>query len=131
MRPGGRQASTVVGIAVFSHWILDLLVHRPDLPLYNDSAKVGLGLWNFPAFAFGMESALLFGGLWFCLRGRLAHLRGTMAFGIVMVVIQAYIFFGPPPSSDRELALTALISYAVFASAIWWLQDRRPVKAGL
>jgi hypothetical protein len=36
----------VVGGAVFSHWVLDFIVHRQDLPLYDNSAKVGLGLWN-------------------------------------------------------------------------------------
>ncbi|MGH7552059.1 MAG: hypothetical protein ACREMQ_03425, partial [Longimicrobiales bacterium] len=42
---GGRW----IGLSVFSHWILDLVVHRPDLPLVGDSYKVGLGLWNQPA----------------------------------------------------------------------------------
>lgn len=123
-RPARRQASAVVGIAVFSHWILDFVVHRPDLPLYDDSAKVGLGLWNAPVLALGLEAALLFGGLLFCLRRRLAHSPGTLIFGILMLAIQAYIFFGPPPTSDRAAALTALIAYAIFATAIWWLQDR-------
>jgi hypothetical protein len=41
-----------LGGAVFSHWVLDMLVHRPDMPLYDNSAKIGLGLWNLPRFAF-------------------------------------------------------------------------------
>jgi len=126
-RPARRQASAVVGFAVFSHWILDFVVHRPDLPLYDNSAKVGLGLWNVPALAFGLEAALLFGGVWLCLRGRLARSLGTLAFGVLMLAIQAYVFFGPPPTSDRAAASTALIAYAVFATVIWWLQDRRAV----
>lgn len=124
-RPARHQASALVGVAVFSHWILDFVVHRPDLPLYDNSAKVGLGLWNAPALAFGLEATLLFGGLWFCFRGRLAHSLGTQAFGVLMLAIQAYIFFGPPLTSDREAALTALIAYVVFAAVIWWLEDRR------
>jgi hypothetical protein len=56
-----RHAAFVVAVAVFSHWLLDLLVHRPDLPLYDNTAKVGLGLWNLPAIAFALEAALLFG----------------------------------------------------------------------
>jgi hypothetical protein len=124
-RPARRQASAVVGLAVFSHWILDFVVHRPDLPLYDNSAKVGLGLWNAPALAFGLEAALLFGGVWLCLRGRLARSLGTLVFGVLMLAIQAYVFFGPPPASDRAAASMALIAYAVFAAVIWWLQDRR------
>jgi hypothetical protein len=41
--PSHRVAAVLVALAVFSHWVLDLLVHRPDLPLYDDAAKVGLG----------------------------------------------------------------------------------------
>jgi hypothetical protein len=59
-RPSGRgRAAMLVGFAIFSHWILDFIVHRPDLPLYDDAAKVGLGLWNRPALAFGLEAVSL------------------------------------------------------------------------
>src|SRR5258705_11302369 len=61
-RPSGFRASLLVGGAVLSHWVLDFVVHRPDLPLYDNSAKVGLGLWNRPVLAFGLEPALLLGG---------------------------------------------------------------------
>ena len=124
-RPSRRHVSVVVGLAVFSHWVLDFIVHRPDLPLYDNSAKVGLGLWNAPALAFGLEAALLLGGMWLYLHGRLNRALGTLGFGVLMLGIQAYLFFGPPPSSDRTAAGTALIAYAVFAIVIWWLQDRR------
>src|SRR5437867_1711352 len=83
--PARRRASVMVGTAVFSHWILDFVVHRPDLPLYDNSAKVGMGLWNAPALAFGLEAALLFGGIGLCLRGRLARSQGTLAFGALML----------------------------------------------
>ena len=62
--PSARAlAALLVGLSVFSHWVLDLLVHRPDLPLYDNTAKVGLGLWNRPVLALGLEAALLFGGI--------------------------------------------------------------------
>jgi cbb3-type cytochrome oxidase subunit 3 len=126
-RPARRRASFVVGLAVFSHWILDLVVHRPDLPLYDNSAKVGLGLWNAPALALGLEAALLFGGVWLCLRDRLARSIGTLVFGLLMLAVQVMVFFGPPPPSDRAAASTALVAYALFAAVIWWLHDRRAV----
>ena len=40
--------SVLVGLSVFSHWLLDLLVHRPDLQLYPNGPKVGFALWNYP-----------------------------------------------------------------------------------
>jgi len=52
-------AAVIVGGAVFSHWVLDLVVHRPDLPLYDDAYKVGFGLWNYPAIAFLLEIDLV------------------------------------------------------------------------
>jgi hypothetical protein len=126
-RPSRRQTSMVIGLAVFSHWVLDVIVHRPDLPLYDNSAKVGLGLWNAPALAFGLEATLLLGGMWLCFRGQLARVPGTLVFGVLMCAVQAYVFFGPPPTSDRAFAWTALIAYAAFATVIWWLHERRAV----
>jgi hypothetical protein len=124
-RPAGRGAPLVIAAAVFSHWVLDLLVHRPDLPLYGNSVKMGLGLWNAPVVAFGLEAALLFGGMWLWLRESPAGRRGTLTFGVAMLAIQSSVFFGPPPGSDRAVASIALLSYAAFAAVIWWLQDRR------
>ena len=63
LRSATVRSSLFVGSAVFSHWVLDLIVHRPDLPLYDNTAKVGLGLWNYPVWAFGLEAVLLFGGI--------------------------------------------------------------------
>ena len=122
-------AAAIVGGAVFSHWILDLLVHRPDLALFDDSHKVGLGLWNYPIIAFVLEIALLFGGVALYLKttkpkdgiGR----YGMLVFGVVAVVVQAYVFFGPPPVSDTAMALTALGLYFAFAAAIYWLEGKR------
>src|SRR6266436_5825033 len=110
------------------HWVLDFVVHRPDLPLYDNSAKVGLGLWNVPAIALGLEAVLLFGGMWLYFRLGTARRSAMLVFGVIMVAIQAYVFFGPPPASDNAAALTALVAYAVFALIIRAL-ERRPMPA--
>ena len=125
----GRSAATIVGAAVFSHWVLDWLVHRPDLPLYDNSFKVGLGLWNYPAFAFGLEIALLFSGMYLYMKATKPVARGgrfgIVIFGFVMLAIQAFVFFGPPPTSDKAAAVTALASYSVFAGIVYWLERKR------
>src|SRR6266478_4173031 len=122
----------VVSAAVFSHWILDLIVHRPDLPLHDNSLKIGLGLWNFPATALAIELALLFGGMYLYLRTTEAvgsgGRYGMVAFGLVMACVQVVVFFGPPPDSDRAAAITALTLYAVFAAAAYWLEKKRVPK---
>jgi hypothetical protein len=128
-RPAAVHSSVIVGLAVFSHWILDFIVHRPDLPLYDNSMKVGLGLWSYPALALALEMLLLFGGIWLFFRGRLADSVSTFVFGVLMVALQAYLFFGPPPVSDKAAAWSAIACYAAFALVIWWMVDRRAALA--
>ena len=57
----GNRATTIVLVtaASFSHWVLDLFVHVPDLPLYDNSAKVGFGLWRHVVFSFPLELIVL------------------------------------------------------------------------
>src|SRR5882724_2100322 len=128
-RESGR-AAVVVAIAVFSHWVLDLIVHRPDLSLYDDTAKMGLGLWNFLAAALGLEIALLFGGMlaYFSIGAR--HRVATAVFGLIMVAIQAYVFFGPPPVSGKAAAVTAIVAYVLFAAVIRLLEGPARITLG-
>src|SRR5262245_2206311 len=123
-RKHAAGAALILAAAVFSHWILDLAVHRPDLPLYDDAAQVGLGLWNFPSPAFALESLVLFGGMAVFFGTHPARPVPMVVFGLVMLAIQAYVFFGPPPSSDKAAAVTALVSYVLFAAVIRWIEGR-------
>ncbi len=123
------SAAALVGVAVFSHWVLDFLVHRPDLALYDNRGKVGLGIWNYPILAFLLEALFLFGGMILYL-GRTKPLRtigrvGPPIFGVVLLGIQAYVFFGPPPVSPAAAAVTALAAYVVFAAVAHWLDRQR------
>jgi len=124
-----RRAALLVAAAVFSHLVLDLILHRPDLPLYDDTLKMGLGLWNYPTVAFLLEVAILFSGMLLYLRSTTATTAvgryGMPVFGSVMLLIQAAAFFGPPPPNDRAAAFTALASYALFAAGAGWLDRRR------
>ena len=126
LRRGAARTSLLVGLAVFSHWILDFVVHRPDLPLYDNTAKVGLGLWNHPALALGLEAVLLLGGMAAFLRARPTRRTAIVTFGVVMLGVHAYVFFGPPPASPTAAASTALAAYGMFVLLIWFLADRRP-----
>jgi hypothetical protein len=129
----GWSAAVLVGAAVFSHWFLDWIVHRPDLPLYDNSFKVGLGLWNYPAFAFLLELAILFGGmyLYFKTTESVSHTGryGMAIFGVLMMVVQFIVFFGPAPSSDKAAAVTALVLYFVFAASAYWLDKQRIARS--
>jgi hypothetical protein len=126
---GSHRAALLVAVAVFSHWVLDFIVHRPDLPLYDDYPKVGLGLWNYAAPAFLLEIAVLFGGIFLYLRSTTATDRlgrfGMPVFGVLMLIVQAMAFFGTPPPSAAVAAIEALVFYAAFAVVAAWLERRR------
>ena len=60
-----RRGALVVGVHVLSHWILDAIVHRPDLPLIpGGRTRVGLGLWNSWSASIAVESVFFVAGLW-------------------------------------------------------------------
>jgi len=124
-----RRGGLLVGAAVFSHWLLDLLVHKPDLALYDNTAKVGLGLWDYPIVTLLVESALVLGALALYMartRALKGSARWAMPVFIVLVVgLQAAMAFGPPPGSPSEMALTALFAYALLAGVIAWLERGR------
>ena len=131
-RGSASRTALLVAAAVFSHWVLDLVVHRPDLPLYDDKYKLGLGLWNYPALALTLEASVLFGGVILYLRTSKAASSlgryGMPVFGILLIGLQAMIFFGAPPSSPVAAALTALASYIVLAGIVYWLDRQRVWK---
>jgi membrane-bound metal-dependent hydrolase YbcI (DUF457 family) len=122
-----------LALAVFSHWILDLLVHRPDLPLYGNTHKVGLGLWNYPMPAFALEAAILFGGMWVYMRstksGSFFGEYGMPIFGIVLLLVHWILFFGPPAPSPDATAILLLVLYLGFAAIAAWLERKRQVRA--
>ena len=117
----GNRATTVVLVtaASFSHWVLDLFVHVPDLPLYDNAAKVGFGLWRHVMFSFPLELIVLGLGAWFYARmSTFASNRGRYAywgFVLFLAAVQVYANFGPPPSSPEAMAVTALALYSVLA----------------
>lgn len=125
--PHSWSAGAVVGAAVLSHWFLDLVVHRPDLPLYGDAFKVGLGLWDFPIVAMTLELGSAFAGLVVYARRTQPHnLRGRssiLGFGSIILLAQGLAFVGPPPASGSAAAVTALVAYGVFAAAAYWLES--------
>jgi membrane-bound metal-dependent hydrolase YbcI (DUF457 family) len=125
----GRQAASVIALAVFSHWILDVIVHRPDLPLYDNTDKMGLGLWNFRPIAFALEAALLFGGMWLYFATAAVRRAPMLVFGLVMLAVHSYVFFGAPPSSDKAAALMAIIAYVLFAAVAAALEQLRAPTA--
>ncbi|MDI3342067.1 MAG: hypothetical protein QJR03_16215 [Sphaerobacter sp.] len=62
-RAWGRRAAVVIGAVVFSHWVLDLIVHHPDLPILPGNLGglplLGFGLWSYPAVSITLEALII------------------------------------------------------------------------
>jgi hypothetical protein len=104
--PWGRRAGMVLGAVVFSHWVLDLIVHRADLPILPGNVgglpRLGFGLWRIPAAAAGLELALVVAGAYLYWRAAVETARAAggarlrranlvavliLAFGILTLVL--------------------------------------------
>lgn len=124
LRHGGTKAVVVIAIVVFSHWILDVITHRPDMPFtFTDSTVVGLGLWNYPLIAIPLELALFAVGCWIYARTtRPLNKRGAYGlWGLIafLLVIYAANLFGPPPPSVSAVAWAAQALWLVVAWGFW------------
>ena len=128
-RSDGWLGAGLVGGAVFSHWVLDLLVHRPDLALYDDTFKVGLGFWNYPVISSALEMASLFGGIYLYYRASRPVTPGgryaMVLFGFAMLIVHALAFYGPTPAEASGVAIEALTSYLALAGVAYWLEKKR------
>ncbi|MBW2417425.1 MAG: hypothetical protein JRH19_02710 [Deltaproteobacteria bacterium] len=123
----GRRALALAGV-VASHWFLDLLVHRPDLPLLYAEPRLGLALWNRPAIALALELALFGAGVAFCLlrggvsqecRGRLLWLAAGL------LVLQLATLSGSAPPQVPALVSSMALLFALVALAGAWVERGR------
>ena len=129
-------AGAVVAGAVFSHWLLDLAVHVPDLPLLGDSFKVGFGLWRHVWISFPLEIVILVAGA--ALYARAVPSRSATGdrflgvFVAAMAGVQAYGTFGPAPASgsaEAQMALAAYLALAGLAGLVDWARGTTGTRA--
>ena len=120
LRHGSPRAALVLALAVLSHWVLDFLVHLPDLDLVNERYKVGLGLWNHPLIETLVEFGLVTAGLVLYFRSSPAltvqRRMAVVALCMTIAVVQLAGAFGPPPPSVKAMALAGLALYLVIAA---------------
>ena len=125
-------AGLLAGVVVVSHWLLDWVVHVPDLTLDGGLPKLGLGLWNYPWIAMPLELGLTLGAFAFYVRRTRGPLGPPVVLLVVMLLLQAVNWFAPhPESAGPFLYLQALTAFGILtALAIWvgenrWFQKRR------
>ena len=120
----GQRAAVVIAALVFSHWVLDVLSHRPDMPItLGESAKVGMGLWNYPLIAIPVELLLFAGGVWLYSRStNPLNRRGSIGlWTLVLFLLVIYVanIFSPPPPSAAAVAWSAQAMWLVVAWGFW------------
>jgi hypothetical protein len=124
-----RAGAWVIWIGVVSHWILDWITHRPDMPLYPGSTRYGLSLWNSIPGTMIVELSMFAVGLWLYARATRAKDRiGRYAFfGYAMLLLFSYIAdrFSSPPSGTADIAWPAIIAEAILLPWAWWFDRHR------
>jgi hypothetical protein len=113
-----KYAALIVGLAVFSHWILDLVAHPRDLAIYDNTWKVGFGLWNYRDPEFVLEIALLgIGIMLYLIRNAMPTIckGAVIAFGVALVVIQIGDTYVPrKPLTDKQTVMGVWVFYTLF-----------------
>jgi hypothetical protein len=120
----------ILGGAVFSHWVLDWIVHLPDLPLYpGNSPKLGLGLWQWPAATAVIEGLIFLSGLFLYLQTTTPKNKtGRVVFWVLMallVISHIANLFSPPPSSVNAVAWSAEAMWLFVLLGFWADKNRR------
>jgi hypothetical protein len=120
-----KKGSVLLGVLVLSHWILDFITHRPDLPLspFSDF-KVGLGLWNMPIIEIVLEIGLFLTGVY--LYFMTVKPKRKIAFWtliILFLAIHIMNIFGPLPPSINAVAWSANLMW-MFVFWAWWIEKK-------
>jgi membrane-bound metal-dependent hydrolase YbcI (DUF457 family) len=129
MRTGYARGALVVGLGVVSHWVLDVVVHRPDMPLYPGGPRLGLGLWTSVTGTVVIEGLMLLAGLWLYLRTTRARdgIGRYGFFALLVVVTLSYVasIFGPPPPSTFALSIGGIVFGWLFVAWAAWADRHR------
>lgn len=116
----------LAGLVVLSHWLLDWLVHVPDLTIDGTPPKFGLGLWNYPAVAMPLELLLTLGAFAFYIRRTRGPAGPPLVLLGVMLLFQLVNWFAPhPQSAGLFLYLQALVAFAVLTVIAAWVGENR------
>lgn len=126
------RSSVILGLLVISHWILDLITHIPDLPLFPwTNIKVGFGLWNSVPLTIIVEGAIFFAGVYFYLRtAKAVNRTGIYSFWsliIFLVVVYVMNIIGPPPPDAKTIGYVGLSQWLIIAWGYWIDKNRTTV----
>jgi uncharacterized membrane protein (GlpM family) len=127
--------AAAIWIGVVSHWVLDWVTHRPDMPVVPGGQRYGLGLWNSIAGTMVVEFLMFAVGVWMYLSATRAKDRiGRYAFIAYIVLLTVFYIgdrFSTPPGSVGEIAWPAIAASIILIAWAWWFDRHRSVKEEL
>jgi hypothetical protein len=126
-------AMATIAALVFSHYVLDVATHRPDLPItIGGDARLGLGLWNYPGTALAVESLLFIAGA--TLYNSVTRARdragriGLLALVAVLVAFYFAALYGPPPPNTKAIAIAGHLMW-LFVLWGYWVDRHRVLRS--
>jgi membrane-bound metal-dependent hydrolase YbcI (DUF457 family) len=124
-----RPGAVAVWIGVLSHWLLDWITHRPDMPLYPGGARYGLGLWNSIPGTMAVEIAMLAVGILLYVQATRPRDRiGTyalLAYVILLLVLYIGDRFSSAPPTVKEIIWSGIIAEIILLLWAWWFDRHR------
>jgi hypothetical protein len=127
------MGAAMIWVAVLSHWVLDWITHRPDMPLYPGGSRFGLGLWNSIPGTMFVELAIFAAAIWLYVRTtRAVDRTGRYAFlAFVLFLLAVYIAdpFSPPPDNVSQLILAGIAAILVVIPWAWWFDSHRTLRS--
>jgi membrane-bound metal-dependent hydrolase YbcI (DUF457 family) len=128
-----RAGALWIMALVVSHWLLDLIAHRPDMPIWPNGPRFGLGLWYSRPATLAVEFGLFAIGVWIYVRStrardRFGHIL-LWTFVAALVVIYVMAVFGPAPPNVRALAFSGLLGWLFVGWGYWIDRHRTPLAA--
>ena len=128
-----KRIGIVLGLVTSSHWVLDFVTHRQDMPIWFEGPKVGLGMWNFTFLAVSTELLIFFAGILMYVTSTnlLNRKRRVWFWGLIAFFLFNYAgsIFGPTPPADAPSAMIAGPALAMWLFVLWgYLVDRKVKK---
>ena len=123
------KTSIILGVFVVSHWVLDFLVHIPDLPIFPGSElKVGLGLWNSFTATIILEGLIFGVGVYLYYKSTKSKNKTGIysLIGLIIFLILIYIsnLFGPPPDSVKAIGIVGNAQWLIILWGYWIDKNR-------
>ena len=121
--------SIIIFLCVISHWFLDLIVHRPDLPIIpGDSTLLGFGLWNYPFLTALIEGVIFIAGVFLYLKATSSKNNhgkyGLIVLVALFIVIQVGSMLGPPPPNVNAIAWVGQLQWLFVILAFYVDKNR-------